>query len=65
MAQHLSHASDAGKREWRPELAGHAGPLVCRFSVAAALVFALYLASLGFYMYVRIVHSLDLGPDAW
>ena len=40
-------------------------PLETRFSFAAAVLLVLYVASLGYYLYVRIAYSLDLGPGAW
>lgn len=40
-------------------------PFKRTFSPLAALIVVLFLASAGYYFYVRIAYSLDMGPQKW
>lgn len=57
--------SDAGKKVWTPPGGGAPRPLIHRVSWLACLIMALYLASLVYYLYVRIAFSVNLGGQAW
>lgn len=40
-------------------------PFKKSFSPVAALIFFLFIASAGYYFYVRVRYSLDMGPQTW